>query len=258
MFLAASTRLRDSPRAISITPVVVWAGLRPAPAPQPERGGVGTSHPAHRDHAPGRRRIPHHSRKLIGALSAFNIDGSSIHAPTGALIYQFQEVLAGRATARQRAGAARLRLAMTAREQGRLGRSRLPRMQRGLKRESSLFVEFRAEFTFPDGSPSAAIWNDRALSGHDRANAQESPGRASEWIACPRNSKPRGPALRAGQPGRPTSGQSRPSNTRYRIRPCPVPGRRSVTRPPVRSRSDTPEGVKRASVHPGGHLPQQG
>ena len=38
--------------------------------------------------------IPESNRRVIRV----HINGSSIHAPTGALIYQFREVLAGRAT----------------------------------------------------------------------------------------------------------------------------------------------------------------
>jgi 8-oxo-dGTP pyrophosphatase MutT (NUDIX family) len=80
-----------------ITPVVVWAGFNPRLRLNPKE--VASVHripltEIMRPDAVEFVTIPESSRNVI----RFHINGSSIHAPTGALIYQFREVLAGRAT----------------------------------------------------------------------------------------------------------------------------------------------------------------
>ena len=80
-----------------ITPVVVWAGSAPPLRLNPKE--VASVHripltEIMRPDAVEFVTIPESNRRVIRV----NINGSSIHAPTGALIYQFREVLAGRAT----------------------------------------------------------------------------------------------------------------------------------------------------------------
>jgi len=80
-----------------ITPVVVWAGSEPRLRLNPKE--VASVHripltEIMRPDAVEFVTIPESNRRVIRV----NINGSSIHAPTGALIYQFREVLAGRAT----------------------------------------------------------------------------------------------------------------------------------------------------------------
>jgi 8-oxo-dGTP pyrophosphatase MutT (NUDIX family) len=80
-----------------ITPVVVWAADSGAIRPNPEevasvhRIGLAT---IERDDAFDFAAIPESIRRVI----RFHHQGGLIHAPTAALIYQFREVLAGRAT----------------------------------------------------------------------------------------------------------------------------------------------------------------
>jgi 8-oxo-dGTP pyrophosphatase MutT (NUDIX family) len=80
-----------------ITPVVVWAADSAAIRPNPEevasvhRIGLST---IERDDAFDFTAIPESVRRVI----RFHHQGGMIHAPTAALIYQFREVLAGRAT----------------------------------------------------------------------------------------------------------------------------------------------------------------
>src|SRR5207253_5420289 len=80
-----------------ITPVVVWAGSEPRLRLNPKE--VASVHripltEIMRPDAVEFVTIPESNRRVIRV----NINGSSIHAPTGALIFQFPEVLAGRAT----------------------------------------------------------------------------------------------------------------------------------------------------------------
>jgi 8-oxo-dGTP pyrophosphatase MutT (NUDIX family) len=80
-----------------ITPVVVWAGANPRLRLNPKE--VASVHripltEIMRPDAVDFLTIPESNRRVIRV----HINGSSIHAPTGALIYQFREVLAGRAT----------------------------------------------------------------------------------------------------------------------------------------------------------------
>ncbi len=80
-----------------ITPVVMWADDTAALAPNPAE--VASVHrialtEVERDDAFNFVRIPESERRVI----RFSHDGDFIHAPTAALIYQFREVLAGRAT----------------------------------------------------------------------------------------------------------------------------------------------------------------
>jgi 8-oxo-dGTP pyrophosphatase MutT (NUDIX family) len=80
-----------------ITPVVVWAATSAAVAPNPDEVAS-----VHRIALDGIERpdafdfvsIPQSTRRVI----RFHHAGHLIHAPTAALIYQFREVLAGRAT----------------------------------------------------------------------------------------------------------------------------------------------------------------
>jgi 8-oxo-dGTP pyrophosphatase MutT (NUDIX family) len=80
-----------------ITPVVVWAADSVAIRPNPDevasvhRIGLAT---IERDDAFDFTAIPESARRVI----RFHHQGSLIHAPTAALIYQFREVLAGRPT----------------------------------------------------------------------------------------------------------------------------------------------------------------
>lgn len=80
-----------------ITPVVVWAAGHPPLAPNPDE--VSSVHRIpladilHVD-AFDFVQIPESERRVV----RFRRDGDFIHAPTAALIYQFREVLAGRAT----------------------------------------------------------------------------------------------------------------------------------------------------------------
>jgi 8-oxo-dGTP pyrophosphatase MutT (NUDIX family) len=80
-----------------ITPVVLWSGQGTVLTPSPDE--VASAHrialaDIERDAAFDFTRIPESTRRVI----RFNHDGQLIHAPTAALIYQFREVLAGRAT----------------------------------------------------------------------------------------------------------------------------------------------------------------
>lgn len=80
-----------------ITPVVVWAGDGRAMTPNPAE--VASVHPIPlaeiaQEDAVDFVSIPESARRVI----RFRIGGSHIHAPTAALVYQFREVLAGRAT----------------------------------------------------------------------------------------------------------------------------------------------------------------
>nr|WP_186294509.1 CoA pyrophosphatase [Bradyrhizobium guangdongense] len=80
-----------------ITPVVVWAGESAAIVPNPEE--VASVHRIglnmiEREDAFDFIAIPESARRVI----RFHLQGSLIHAPTAALIYQFREVLAGRET----------------------------------------------------------------------------------------------------------------------------------------------------------------
>jgi len=80
-----------------ITPVVVWADdsrrLRPNPAEVASVHRIALTR-IERDDAFNFVRIPESERRVI----RFSHDGDFIHAPTAALIYQFREVIAGRAT----------------------------------------------------------------------------------------------------------------------------------------------------------------
>jgi 8-oxo-dGTP pyrophosphatase MutT (NUDIX family) len=80
-----------------ITPVVMWVGASAAPAPNPaevasvhrvELGAIAA------DDAFDFTAIPESAGRVI----RFHYREGLIHAPTAALIYQFREVLAGRAT----------------------------------------------------------------------------------------------------------------------------------------------------------------
>src|SRR6201996_6079308 len=80
-----------------ITPVVVWGDADAVLTPNP--GEVASAHrialsQIERDDAFDFTLIPESTRRVI----RFRLDGSLIHAPTAAMIYQFSEVLAGRAT----------------------------------------------------------------------------------------------------------------------------------------------------------------
>jgi 8-oxo-dGTP pyrophosphatase MutT (NUDIX family) len=92
-------RLDDYPTRSGylITPVVVWAENGGAIAPNPQevasvhRIGLDTIELAE---AFDFVAIPESTRRVI----RFHFEGRLIHAPTAAMIYQFREVLAGRAT----------------------------------------------------------------------------------------------------------------------------------------------------------------
>jgi 8-oxo-dGTP pyrophosphatase MutT (NUDIX family) len=80
-----------------ITPVVVWAGPNPQLRLNPKE--VASVHripitEIMRPDAVDFVTIPESDRRVI----RFHINGSSVHAPTAALIYQFRELLAGRTT----------------------------------------------------------------------------------------------------------------------------------------------------------------
>lgn len=80
-----------------ITPVVVWAGSGNGIVPNPSE--VASVHhiplaAITHDDAFDFVSIPESERRVV----RFRHDGDHIHAPTAALIYQFREVLAGRAT----------------------------------------------------------------------------------------------------------------------------------------------------------------
>ena len=80
-----------------VTPVVMWVGLGQAMAPNPAE--VASVHPVglatieHTD-AFDFVTIPESTRRVI----RFHFGERLIHAPTAAMIYQFREVLGGRAT----------------------------------------------------------------------------------------------------------------------------------------------------------------
>ncbi len=80
-----------------ITPVVVWVGTTAAIKPNPAE--VASAHriplaDIEPDDAFSFTTIPESTRRVI----RFRFGEMHIHAPTAALIYQFREVLAGRAT----------------------------------------------------------------------------------------------------------------------------------------------------------------
>src|SRR6185437_11307412 len=80
-----------------ITPVVVWSGRGAVLAPSPDE--VASAHrialsDIERTDAFDFTLIPESTRRVI----RFRLNGQLIHAPTAAMIYQFSEVLAGRAT----------------------------------------------------------------------------------------------------------------------------------------------------------------
>jgi 8-oxo-dGTP pyrophosphatase MutT (NUDIX family) len=80
-----------------ITPVVLWAASSAAISPNPEE--VASVHRIALDDIEAPEAfdfvaIPESTRRVI----RFHHNGQLIHAPTAALIYQFREVLAGRAT----------------------------------------------------------------------------------------------------------------------------------------------------------------
>lgn len=80
-----------------ITPVVAWAAGHPPPRPNPDEvDSVYRISLADimADDAFDFVRIPESHRRVV----RFRYDGDYMHAPTAALIYQFREVLAGRAT----------------------------------------------------------------------------------------------------------------------------------------------------------------
>ncbi len=80
-----------------VTPVVVWAAgrreLRPNPHEVESVHRIGLAQIAHAD-AVDFTSIPESGRRVV----RIRIDGSLVHAPTAAILYQFREVLAGRAT----------------------------------------------------------------------------------------------------------------------------------------------------------------
>jgi 8-oxo-dGTP pyrophosphatase MutT (NUDIX family) len=80
-----------------ITPVVVWSGRGAVLTPSPDE--VASAHrialaEIERTDAFDFTLIPESTRRVI----RFRLNGQLIHAPTAAMIYQFREVLAGRAT----------------------------------------------------------------------------------------------------------------------------------------------------------------
>jgi len=80
-----------------VTPVVVWAGLRPPMQINPEEVASVHRIPLNeiaRDDAVDFTTIPQSTRRVV----RIRINGSLIHAPTAAFIYQFRELLAGRIT----------------------------------------------------------------------------------------------------------------------------------------------------------------
>jgi len=80
-----------------ITPVVLWAGDNPQLQPNPREVAslhrIALSEIMQPD-AVDFVAIPESDKKVI----RIRVDGSLIHAPTGAMIYQFRELLAGRTT----------------------------------------------------------------------------------------------------------------------------------------------------------------
>ena len=80
-----------------ISPVVLWAGDNPQLRPNPKEVSslhrIALSEIMEPD-AVDFVAIPESDRKVI----RIRVSGSLIHAPTGAMIYQFREVLAGRTT----------------------------------------------------------------------------------------------------------------------------------------------------------------
>jgi 8-oxo-dGTP pyrophosphatase MutT (NUDIX family) len=80
-----------------ITPVVLWAGDNPQLRPNPKEVAsihrIALSEIMQPD-AVDFVAIPESDKKVI----RIRVDGSLIHAPTGAMIYQFRELLAGRTT----------------------------------------------------------------------------------------------------------------------------------------------------------------
>lgn len=80
-----------------VTPVVVWAGVRPPIEINPEE--VASLHriplgEIAREDAVDFTTIPQSPRRVV----RIRINGSKVHAPTAAFIYQFRELLAGRIT----------------------------------------------------------------------------------------------------------------------------------------------------------------
>jgi 8-oxo-dGTP pyrophosphatase MutT (NUDIX family) len=80
-----------------VTPVVLWAGRNPQLRPNPREVAsvhrIALSEIMDPD-AVDFIAIPESDRKVI----RIRVNGSLIHAPTGAMLYQFREVLAGRDT----------------------------------------------------------------------------------------------------------------------------------------------------------------
>ena len=80
-----------------ITPVVVWAGLKPALRLNHEEVAFVHRVPLDeiaREAAVAFTTIPESPRRLVH----MNINRTTVHAPTAALLYQFRELLAGRIT----------------------------------------------------------------------------------------------------------------------------------------------------------------
>ena len=80
-----------------ITPVVVWAGLTPALHLNHEEVAFVHRVPLDeiaREDAVAFTTIPESPRRLVH----MNINRTTVHAPTAALLYQFRELLAGRTT----------------------------------------------------------------------------------------------------------------------------------------------------------------
>ena len=80
-----------------ITPVVVWAGLKPALHLNHEEVAFVHRVPLDeiaREDAVAFTTIPESPRRLVH----MNINRTTVHAPTAALLYQFRELLAGRIT----------------------------------------------------------------------------------------------------------------------------------------------------------------
>ena len=80
-----------------ITPVVVWAGLNPALHLNHEEVAFVHRVPLDeiaREEAVAFTTIPESPRRLVH----MNINRTTVHAPTAALLYQFRELLAGRIT----------------------------------------------------------------------------------------------------------------------------------------------------------------
>lgn len=80
-----------------VTPVVLWAGPGAVPHPNPDEVAavhrIALSEIARND-AVDFVSIPESDRRVV----RINIQGSRVHAPTAAIVYQFREVLAGRPT----------------------------------------------------------------------------------------------------------------------------------------------------------------